>query len=309
MFNFVISIQAAKIVNVIHSYEKSSIFGAKLYQYFTIMRRILFFLPFLIQLAACNSKQINGEAIAFGLVHAHSVGRADVVVENSIIQSLVFDEMELPYSWAAVSRINIGTEEKHSYAYQILGADISEEDIASQGAAFFAKKIRIGNEVLSLSEAMPTRGVYSNANINGAYGIESWVRLDNNAKWYWEQMAAGNYDILRENGTAYSIDWTRIEPVVNTKGDRWQKQQNGYGSAWTGLDVGKTAGRGWTDNMNAMATYLTGKNPNNLATQKMGSTKAGNGKDTWEFDGSTGATLVDISEYFSVATLAFNKVK
>ena len=273
------------------------------------MRQSLFFLLFLILITACSSKQMNGEATAYGLVHAHYVGRADVVVEKGIIQSLVFDEMELPYSWAAVSRINTGTEEKPTYTYQIMGADIAEEDMASQGAAFFAKKIRIGNEVLALSATMPTRGVYSNTNINGAYGIESWVRLDNNAKWYWEQMAAGNYDILRADDTAYSIDWTRVEPVVNTKGDRWQKKQNGYGTAWVGLDEGKTAGRGWTDNMNAMSIYLTGKSPNDLATQKMGTTKAGNGKDTWEFDGSTGATLVDLSEYFSVAILAFNKVK
>ena len=273
------------------------------------MKHILFFLPFVAMFTTCGSKQIKGEATAFGLVHAHSVGRVDIVVENGIIQYIVFDEMELPYSWAAVTRINTGTDEKPSYTYQILGADIVEDDIASQGAAFFAKKIRIGNEVLVLTGTMPTRGAYSNVNINGAYGIESWVRLDNNAKWYWEQMVAGNYDILKEDGTAYDIDWTRIEPVINTKRDRWQKTQNGYGTAWTGLDTDKTAGRGWMDNMNAMATYLTGKNPNNLAVQKMGTLKAGNGKDTWEFDGSTGATLIDISEYFSVATLAFNKVK
>jgi hypothetical protein len=58
-----------------------------------------------------------------------------------------------------------------------------------------------------------------------------------------------------------------------------------------------------------MAAYLTGKDPNYIGEQRMGTTKAGNGKDTWEFDGTTGATLVDISEYFALATQAFNKVK
>ena len=296
------------------------------------MRRVLFFSPILLLLVACESKKNSGEATAFGLVHAHYVGRADVIVGNGVIQSIVFDEMEMPYSWATVTLENVGTTANPSYVYQIQGVDIDEEDMVSIGAARFAKKIKIGNEVLALSVTTPTRGAYSNANINGAYGIESWVRLDNNAKWYWEQMTAGNYDILREDGTAYDIDWTYIDALKNhlnrsaavafgantntipvkedpTKGDKWQKSKNGYGRNWVGLDADKTAGRGWADNMNAMAVYLIGKNPNDFPMQKMGTTKAGNGKDTWEFDGSTGATLIDISEYFSVATLAFNKVK
>jgi len=282
--------------------------------------------------AACESKKMNSEATAFGLVHAHSVGRVDVVVGNGVVQSIVFDEMELPYSWTIVSLVDTGTLKRPGFSYQIEGVDIEKEDIAFQGGIALAKKIRIGNEILEISATSPTRGVYSNANINGTYGIESWVRLDNNAKWYWEQMAAGNYDILKEDGTAYDIDWTYIDALKahlnrgiiaafnndlkpdtvsypHTKGDKWQKSQNSYGPRWIGLDADKKPGKGWADNMEAMANYLTGKNPNNLGIQKMGTTKAGNGKDTWEFDASTGATLIDISEYFNLATLAFNKAK
>jgi len=260
-------------------------------------------------ISACGSKKINGEATAYGIVHAHYVGKAVVVVENNFIKSVVFDEMELPYSWAAVTRTNTGTDEKPSYSYKIQGVDIAEADFANQGTAFFAKRIQIGDEVLRLKGATPTRGVYSNENIDGTFGIETWARLDNNAKWYWEQMVAGRYEILKEDGAAYDIDWTRTTPVSNTKGDRWQKTKNAYGGNWVGLDSDKTAGRGWNDNMTAMATFLTDKNPNNLSVQKKGTTKAGNGKDTWEFDSSTGATLTDLSEYFVLASVAFNKVK
>ena len=258
---------------------------------------------------ACCSKSISGEATAFGLVHAHSVGKIEMVVEDNMVKSIAFDEMELPYSWAIITRTNEGTNENPAYSYKINDIDIAEADFANQGNAFFAKKIRIGDEILVLKGGNPVRGLYSNVNIDGTNGIETWVRFDHNAKWYWEQMAAGNYDVLKEDGAAYPIDWTRITPVVNTKGDRWQKSMNAYGASWVGLDVDKTAGRGWQDNMNAMSAYLTGKNPNHLAIQKMSSIKAGNGKDTWAFDGSTGATLADISEYFDIANLAFNKVK
>ena len=260
-------------------------------------------------ISSCGSKGINGEATAFGIVHAHSVGKAVVVVENGFIQSVVLDEMELPYSWAAVTRTNTGSAEEPSYTYQIGGIAMAEADFANQGNAFFAKKIKIGDEVLTLKGATPVRGMYSNVNIDGTYGIETWARLDNNAKWYWEQMAAGRYEVLKEDGTAYAIDWSRTTPVANTKGDRWQKSKNAYGAGWAGLDADRTAGRGWNDNMLAMATYLVGKNPNNLAVQKKGTIQAGNGKETWEFDGTTGATLTDISEYFELANLAFNKVK
>ena len=260
-------------------------------------------------ICACGSKKINGEATAYGIVHAHYSGKAVVVVENNFIKSVVFDEMEMPYSWAAVTRTNTGTDEKPSFTYKIQDIDIAEADFASQGNAFFVKKIKIGDEVLTLKGATPVRGVYSNANIDGTYGIETWARLDNNAKWYWEQMVAGKYEILKEDGSAYEINWTRTTPVANTKGDRWQKTRNGYGAAWVGLDADKTAGRGWNDNMTSMAAYLTGKNPNDLSVQKKGTSKAGNGKDAWEFDGTTGATLTDISEYFELASVAFNKVK
>ena len=257
---------------------------------------------------ACNQKSINGKATAYGLVHAHYVGKVVAEVELSVFKSVVFDEMELPYSWTAVTRTNEGTDLAPSWLYKIQGVDIDEADVANQGNAFFARKIKIGDEVLTL-KGTPVRGVYSNANIDGNYGIETWVRLDNNAKWYWEQMAAGNYEILKENGAAYVIDWTRTMPVANTKADRWQKSKNGYNANWAGLDAGTTAGKGWSDNMDAMAAYLAGKNPNNFSVQKISITKAGNGKNTWEFDDSTGATLQCISEYFDVATKAFNKVR
>ena len=258
---------------------------------------------------ACNSKSINGEATAYGLVHAHYVGKVDVEVENGIIKSIVFDEMELPYTWAAAIRINEGTNAVPSYVYKIQNVDIEEADIANQGNAFFARKIKIGDEILTLRGNNPTRGAYVNENIDGSYGIETWVRLDNNAKWYWEQMAAGNYEVLREDGTAYVIDWTRTTPLANTKGDRWQKSKNGYGANWGGLDADRTVGRGWIDNMNAMSEYLIGRDPNNFGAQKKGTTKADNGRETWDFDGSTSATLICISEYFEVAIHAFNKVR
>ena len=255
----------------------------------------------------CGPK--SGKATAYGVVHAHYVGKVDVEVESGVIKSIVFDEMELPYSWTLITRTNEGTDEAPSYVFKIQGAEIAEADFAGQGSAFFARKIKIGNEILTLKGNSPTRGLYSNENIDGAYGIETWVRFENNAKWYWEQMAAGNYEVLKEDGSAYIIDWTRTTPVANTKGDRWQKTKNAYNPNWVGLDANKTAGRGWADNTNAMAGYLIGRNPNNIGVQRMGATKAGNGKDSWEFDGTTGATLVDISEYFALATQAFNKAK
>jgi len=277
------------------------------------MKKRLFIVPVITILAlgifvACGSKRISGEATAYGLVHAHYVGKVDVEVEKGFIKSVGFDEMELPYSWAAVTRINEGTDEAPSYIFKVQGVEIAEADFAIQGNAFFARKIKIGDEILTLKGNPPTRGVYSNANIDGNYGIETWVRFENNARWYWEQMAAGNYEVLKEDGTVYVIDWTRTTPVANTKGDRWQKTKNAYNYNWTGLDADKTPGRGWMDNTNAMAAYLIGKDPNNIGVQRMGTTKAGNGKNTWEFDTSTGATLVDISEYFEVAARAFNKI-
>ena len=263
----------------------------------------------LVVFVTCGPKTISGDATAYGLVHVHYVGKVDVEVEKGIIKSIVFDEMELPYSWAAVTRTNKGTDDAPSYVYKIQDTEIAETDFANQGNAFFAKKIKIGNEILTLMGNTPTRGLYSNKNINGTDGIETWVRFDSNAKWYWEQMAAGNFEVLREDDSAYVIDWTRTTPVVNTKGNRWQKSKNGYGAVWGGLDADKTAGRGWADNMNAMAEYLIGQDPNHIGIQRKGTIKAFNGNEVWEFDGSTGATLISMSDYFDIAAHAFNKVR
>jgi len=257
----------------------------------------------------CSPKGTNGKATAYGVVHAHYVGKVDVEVEKGLIKTIVFDEMELPYSWAAVTRTNEGSDEKPSFVFKIQGVEIAETDFANQGNAFFARKIKIGDEILTLKGNTPTRGVYGNANIDGNNGIETWVRFDSNARWYWDQMAAGNYEVLKEDGAAYVIDWTRTTPVANTKGNRWQKSQNAYNPNWTGLDAAKTPGRGWIDNTNAMSDFLVGKDPNNIGVQKKSTTKAANGNETWEFDAITGATLVDISEYFELAARAFNKVK
>jgi len=278
------------------------------------MKKIFFTVPAIAFMAfgtfvGCTPKSISGKATAFGLVHAHYVGKVDIEVEKGLIKSVIFDEMEMPYSWAAVARTNAGTDKAPSYVYKIQDVEIAEADFANQGNAFFARKIKIGEEVLALKGNTPTRGLYSNANIDGVYGIETWVRFENNAKWYWEQMAAGNYEVLKEDGSAYAIDWTRTAPVANTKGDRWQKTKNAYGANWVGLDADKTAGRGWSDNMNAMAAYLIGKDPNNIGVQKKSATKANSGRETWEFDSVTGATLICISEYFEVAARAFHKVR
>jgi hypothetical protein len=258
---------------------------------------------------ACGPKGINGKAAAYGVVHAHYVGKVDVEVGNSLVKTVVFDEMEMPYSWAAVTRTNEGTDVAPSYIFKIQGVEIAEADFGNQGNAFFARKIKIGDEVLTLKGNTPTRGVYSNANIDGTYGIETWLRFEGNARWYWEQMAAGNYDILKADGSVYVIDWSRTAPTVNTKGNRWQKSKNAYNPNWVGLDADKTPGRGWIDNTNAMAAFLVGKDPGNIGVQRKSTKKAGNGNDTWEFDNTTGATLVDISEYFEVAARAFNKVR
>ena len=246
------------------------------------MKRILFSVVSVLALAAtlcfaaCSCEGgVRTTGRAYGLVHGHYVGQVTVERSGDKIMSVEIEETEGPSSWA--KRANI-KEDK--------AADV---EFTTGG---FAKSVSVGNIIFHATDDENTKSPAYKQNGDGKTFAE-WVGTEANAKYYVEQMALGNYRLLKADGAAAEDDFS-TEVNSLKKGERWLKSKNGYWQAGG-------ASLGWQGNVDRISDYLV---RNGIGSYK-GDEQRG---DTWVIDGvDTGATLVDFHDYMALAVKAYSQ--
>jgi hypothetical protein len=278
----------------------------------------------------CSCKKDEEKtATAYAYVHGNYLGVATVSHKGNDVTEVSFDEVMLPYNWAgvAISGTAItegGTANKTMYALgakagslttAAADADLTATTYASHGTTYAtAKYITIGDYTFA---AMATD--YKTSRVRDASGatmtnyasgtfvegtfkkdgkianLYEYVATEAGAKWYYDAMTAGNYDVLKADGTSLGLTY------ADGKGTAALKSTNGYGSDTFN----------WGNNMNAIATYLVEKdNLDTINVFDYTKTHEVDGKNyfgTSDTDVVTGATLTDFADYVYLAKVAFNK--
>lgn len=234
---------------------------------------VLMMATLMLSLNACSCGGVETTGNAYGLVHNYYVAQVTVVRNGTRVNSVTFEETEGPASWAKKSNI--------------------KEDKA-EGVEFttggFAKKITIGSLTFTATDdASVKTPAYRQK--EGGETFEEWVKKEENAKFYVETMASGDYKLLKADGSAADIDFSTDKNNLN-KGERWLKSKNGY---WSGNNV-----LGWKGNMDKMSDYIIRNGFDSYGGDEM------KGEGSWVIDGvDTGATLVDLHDYMSLAKRAY----
>ncbi|MCI9031583.1 MAG: hypothetical protein HFK09_03555 [Clostridia bacterium] len=245
----------------------------------TIIPALVFVLATMcIMASGCSCGGVKQTGTAYGLVHNYYVGQVTVERSGDKIVSAKFEETEGPSSWAKRSNI---------------------KDDKTEGVEFttggFAKSISIGSLTFHATDDESTKTPAYKQTEDGVT-FEEWVKTEENAKFYVEQMAAGNYRILKADLSAADPDFSTDKNGLN-KGERWLKSKNGY---WSG----NATVLGWKGNMDRLSDYLV---RNGIGGYTGEETKGDNG---WTVNGvETGATLVDFHDYMKLARRAFESAQ
>lgn len=227
-----------------------------------------------LMLSACSCDGVKQTGNAYGLVHNYYVGQVTVERSGDKVVSVKIEETEGPSSWAKKS--NIKEDKQEGIEFTTGG---------------FAKSISIGSLTFYATDDAGAKTPAYKQTDDGVT-FEEWVKTEENAKFYVEQMAAGNYRILKADGAAGEPDFSTDVNSLK-KGERWLKSKDGY---WTGSG----GALGWKGNMDRIADYLV---RNGFKSYTGNETKG----DSWIIDGvDTGATLVDFHDYMKLALRAYD---
>lgn len=223
--------------------------------------------------AACGEKKVTG--YSYGLVNNYYVGMATIIRKGDKVINAKIEEMEGPASWAKKSNIKEDMQ---------AGVDFT--------TGGFAKQITIGSMTFTATDDASARTpAYKQS--EDAQVFEEWVKNEENAKFYFEQMSAGSYRILKADGSA-AQDGFNTDVNNLPKGERWLKSKNGY---WSGANFNL----GWQGNINKITDYLV---RNGFSKYSGNETLDG----TWKIDGvDTGATIIDFHNYMKLAKAAYDK--
>ena len=228
--------------------------------------------------SGCSCDGVKQTGTAYGLVHGYYVGQATVERSGDKIVSVKFEETEGPSSWA--KRTNIKDEKADGVDFTTGG---------------FAKNISIGSVTFHATDDEGTKTPAYKQTDDGVT-FEEWVKTEENAKFYIEHMAAGDYRILKSDLSAADPDFSTDKDGLK-KGERWLKSKNGY---WSG----NATVLGWKGNIDRISDYLV---RNGIGGYTGEETKGDSG---WTINGvETGATLVDFHDYMGLAVRAFESAQ
>ena len=230
---------------------------------------------FIIGASACSCSGVEQVGRAYGLVHNYYVASVTVTRNGDKVIKVGFEETEGPASWA--KRANIKDE---------TAADVE----FTEGG--FAKRIGIGSLTFTATDEKATK-TPSYKRSGDDVTFEQWVKTEQNAKFYVEAMASGDYRLLKADGSAADIDFS-VEKNGLKKGERWLKSKNGY---WSGANYSL----GWQGNINKMSDYLV---RHGFAAYTGNETADDNGFTVGGVQ--TGATLVDFHDYMKLAKKAYD---
>ena len=212
----------------------------------------------MLSLTACGGPET--EASAYGLVHKYYVAQVRVVKRGNRLQAVILED-------------------------KIDGVEFT--------TGGFAKKISIGALTFTATDDAGTK-TPAYRQTDGGETFEEWVKREENAKFYVETMANGDYKLLKADGSAADLDFSKEKNNLK-KGERWLKSKNGY---WSGENM-----LGWQGNMNNLSDYIIRNGVEDYVGSEI---KDG---DSWVIDGvDTGATLVDFHDYMSLAKRAYERI-
>ncbi|MFP4286312.1 MAG: hypothetical protein ACLFRI_01325 [Candidatus Izemoplasmataceae bacterium] len=253
------------------------------------MRKVLaliFMLVAVFTVAACGPS--STEASAYGVVHGHYVGVADITVDkDGVVTDLTLEEYFLPYSWGKVDASNADREDVLGVVGTRRGGDSSNTE--DHVTTYYAKYLQIGDELFTgavTGDAGSQSIVYSTDDIAD---LDVYVETEENAKWYVDQILAEEVYIANEDGT----ENTELETIESDASSvTLNKSDSGY---WS------TGDRGWLGNRDATVDAIIGLNLSEEFTTVRGEDNFWSINDT-----VTGATWSDFNDYFNLAQQAYD---
>lgn len=219
---------------------------------------------------------------AYALVHTDYVGFAEVNKGNGVVIRVVFDEAFLPNIWAQETAVDSLTD------YVV---DADNKPLTNANNFKFAKYLKIGDKVFTgtiyTDAEKETIGSTKQTIKYQAEGIDdlyTYLKTEDNARWYVEQIKAGNAYITNSDGTRQNVK-------TNPQGSFF-KSSSLY---WT------TGDTGWAKNLQFLANGIVGTDMSKTVTMSDGYVKIG--------DVVTSATIADYEDYYNLAKKAFENAK
>jgi hypothetical protein len=247
------------------------------------MKKLGFFVAALagVVLAGCNATDVK-TGIAYGLVHGHYVGVAEMTTENDVVTEVSFEEYFLPYNWAKVT------------AAEGTAGTVAVKTTSRTGAlvtTVFGQYLKIGTRVFTIEVSGAVGSQTFKYTSDGIADIDAWVATEANALWYVQRIQANDYGFVSAatNGTALTFELADASAKV-----AMTKSASGYWAVTSGL--------GWSGNMAAIETLLVGTSMDFTAesfTKDATTNFWGNGTLT------SGATLTDFKDYINLALRAY----
>lgn len=236
--------------------------------------KVLAVLVLVLSAATLVSCKKNKEVTAkgYGLVHKDYVGVAEITVKKGEVTALTFEEVYLPSHWAGL------------VSNEGVAADLYLEYQGKYAVSYAAKYVMVGDKKFT-AELVDGAPVYS---AEGIADLKAWVSAsEENAKWYAEELLAGN-------AKATDASWNKASFQITAD------KEGGFKKSTTGYWSGSNYPLGWKGNMEALQEALIGT--------EMGFADADIVKgDTWKIgDVTSKATLVDAKDYIAVAQRAYN---
>ena len=232
--------------------------------------------------------------------------QSQVTVEGGAVTDVVLEEAHNPAYWATL------TDDEAA----ALSPDIVKlVEGSSRNANFYAVYLKIGegDEALLWTAAEETLEDPSDGWIEVRYeydGLtyEAWAQDDNNATWYFEQLAAGNYWISDAEGNPADAELATYTTQLKdgTQIDKTGSRFKTIVRHWTavGTGVGTESGSlGWQGNMYAIESFL-------MENAFMSGAYTHNEEGyILVADVNTGATVESYADYFSACYKAYAKAQ
>ncbi len=225
-----------------------------------------------VTLTACGDKEVSGKAYA--VIQSDYVGVAEITVKGEKVTALKFDEVYLPTQWAQTTA-------------EVDGLTLSYA--GNYGDVIVAKYVMVGDKKFTgVLNADNTGVVYS---ADGIADLKAYLATEANAKWYAEQVLAGN-------AKATDASWAKASFSIYGETTGWTKLTSGYWptGGW---------GQGYEANIKALQDALIGTSMNLYEANFTINTENKVVLDTI----TTTATITGYKEYYALAKAAYNNAK
>jgi hypothetical protein len=242
-------------------------------------------------LAGCGPKATEGTS--YGLVHGYYVGVITVNVDvDGKVTAMDVEEYFLPYSWAKITAAQaLDGETLRAGALAV---------VTSRGTNYYSQFIKIGDKVFEgfVTGSGTAQGI--SYRTTGISHLETWLKQEAAAKWYVEQVEAGNFAITTSTGATHPT-WVKGAADASTA-IGMTKTASGY---WT-VEAPRL---GWVGNVAAFKADMIGQDLSQVFVYSRDAAAAA-GSQFWTINGTvSGATWSDYPDYLHLAILAYRNAR